>query len=186
MTGDRQIAKGSGNKQFIGNGNTTVDNIYCLLTKPCVLTESLIYSLLQIVYDVSTNPTGDYPLEAPRPMLEKLSFNNAPRYRVLINEHSEDYARLDGVIKDFPDSERIVLKLRTMFVDVVDEFDKDGNPAVGNGDEQLKKIQTQLVEIILSDRRFDAEAYPIELVEQFCVALIAYGVASCKVLVSPD
>lgn len=185
MTTDRQIAKGNGNDQIIGDGNIVAGNIY-LFAQPHVLTESLIYNLLRIVYRVSVDSNGDYPLKVPKPMLEKLRFNNAPRYRILINDHSEDYARLDGVIKEFPDSERIVLKLRAMFMNVVDEFDEDGNPAVGNGDEQLEKIQAQLTEVILTDKRFDTEAYPIELVEQFCIALIAYGVASCKILVSPD
>lgn len=186
MTSNRQIAKGNDDKQIIGNDNI-VDSSICLLSlQPHVLTESLIYSLLQIVYDVSMDLNRDYPLEIPKPMLEKLRFNNAPRYRMLINDHSEDYARLDSVIKDFPDSERIVLKLRTIFLGVVDEFDEDGNPAVGDGDDQLERMRMQLIETILNDERFDAKSYPIELVEQFCTALIAYGVASCKVLVRPD
>lgn len=87
-------------------------------------------------------------------------------------------------MKDYPDSEDIVKKLRDMFLKVAD-FDERGNPCVGNGDVQLDNIKESLFETIISDSKFDPDKYPTEKIEQFCIGLIAYGVSKCKILESP-
>ena len=147
------------------------------------LTKTLMYKLLQIMIS-STEPTGeDFPLTPPPP-IEKLIYNHAPRYLNIINEYSENYARLDSVIKEFPDSEAIIQRLNKMFVNVADVRD-DGKLCVGNGDAQLKLIESEIYNMIVNDASFQADEVPEEIINQFCVALIAVAVAKCRVLLRP-
>ena len=136
------------------------------------LTKTLMYKLLQIMIS-STEPTGeDFPLTPPPPIEKKLIYNHAPRYLNIINEYSENYARLDSVIKEFPDSEAIIQRLNKMFVNVADVRD-DGKLCVGNGDAQLKLIENEIYNMIVNDASFQADEVPEEIINQFCVALIA-------------
>ena len=133
----------------------------------------------------STEPTGeDFPLTPPPPIEKKLIYNHAPRYLNIINEYSENYARLDSVIKEFPDSEAIIQRLNKMFVNVADVRD-DGKLCVGNGDAQLKLIENEIYNMIVNDAGFQADEVPEEIINQFCVALIAVAVAKCRVLLRP-
>lgn len=117
------------------------------------LTKTLMYKLLQIMIS-STEPTGeDFPLTPPPPIEKKLIYNHAPRYLNIINEYSENYARLDSVIKEFPDSEAIIQRLNKMFVNVADVRD-DGKLCVGNGDAQLKLIENEIYNMIVNDASF--------------------------------
>lgn len=100
------------------------------------------------------------------------------------HEYSENYARLDSVIKEFPDSEAIVQRLNKMFVNVADVRD-DGKLCVGNGDAQLKLIENEIYNMIVNDASFQADEVPEEIINQFCVALIAVAVAKCRVLLRP-
>lgn len=148
------------------------------------LTKTLMYKLLQIMIS-STEPTGeDFPLTPPPPIEKKLIYNHAPRYLNIINEYSENYARLDSVIKEFPDSEAIIQRLNKMFVNVADVRD-DGKLCVGNGDAQLKLIENEIYNMIVNDASFQADEVPEEIINQFCVALIAVAVAKCGVLLRP-
>jgi len=115
---------------------------------------------------------------------EKLRFNNADKYIEIVENHSDDYMRVSEIIKEYPNSEDIVKKLRDMFLNVAD-FDAEGNPCVGNGDAQLDQIKAGLVKTIVGDSKFDADSYPIEIIDEFSIALIAYGVSTCKVLRNP-
>lgn len=148
------------------------------------LTKTLMYKLLQIMIS-STEQTGeDFPLTPPPPIEKKLIYNHAPRYLNIINEYSENYARLDSVIKEFPDSEAIIQRLNKMFVNVADVRD-DGKLCVGNGDAQLKLIENEIYNMIVNDAGFQADEVPEEIINQFCVALIAVAVAKCRVLLRP-
>lgn len=123
------------------------------------LTKTLMYKLLQIMIS-STEPTGeDFPLTPPPPIEKKLIYNHAPRYLNIINEYSENYARLDSVIKEFPDSEAIIQRLNKMFVNVADVRD-DGKLCVGNGDAQLKLIENEIYNMIVNDAGFQADEVP--------------------------
>ena len=102
----------------------------------------------------------------------------------IIDNHTDDYMRVDDVMKEYPNSEDVVKKLRDMFLDVA-IVDGEGNPCVGDGDTQLDQIKARLIDTIITDSRFDANQYPIETIEEFCIALIAYGVSKCKILVNP-
>lgn len=186
MAGDKQLAKGDNNTQIIGNGNIKADQLAFIVQAERPLTQTVAYSLLQIVYDASQAPESEFTFEDPALMQEKLRFNNAPKYRAYIDNHSADYACVSEVMKDFNDSQLIIRKLRDEFIRVTSKFDENGNPLVGNGDEQLERIKAKLIEEITDDPRFDASKYPTELVEGFCIGLIACGVQKCKILVRPD
>lgn len=182
MATDRQTAVGNGIYQVNGNGNTIAEKLIVHGQRP--LTHSLIHELLDIVYSQPLPKSVDYSLQGPVQIHEKLRFNNAQKYISIIDNHSDDYAQVDSVMKDYPNSEDIVKRLRDMFLDVAN-FDEDGAPCVGNGNEQLDSIKSNLVEIIVADAHFDADRHTAEQIEQFCIALIAYGISKCKILETP-
>lgn len=182
MLGDRQSIKGADNTQIIGDNNLV--NSTLVLSQQRTLTHSLIHELLDIVYSLPSPVDDSYSLQDPAQIRTKLRFNNALRYMSVIDNHVDDYARIDEVMKDYPNSEDIVKRLRDMFLKVA-VFDEKGNPCVGNGDAQLDSIKTDLYNTIVNDSKFDADKHPVEKIEQFCIALIAYGVSKCKILETP-
>lgn len=182
MATDRQTAVGNGIYQVNGNGNTIVGKLTVSGQRP--LTHSLIHELLNIVCSQPLPRSADYSLRNPVQIHEKLRFNNAQKYISIIDNHSDDYAQVDLMMKDYPNSEDIVKRLRDMFLDVAD-FDEDGALCVGNGNDQLDSIKSNLVETIVVDPHFDADRHTTEQIEQFCIALIAYGISKCKILETP-
>ena len=79
----------------------------------------------------------------------------------IINEYSENYARLDSVIKEFPDSEAIIQRLTKMFVNVAD-VRADGKLCVGNGDAQLKLIENEIYnKMCIRDRPYAIQTQPL-------------------------
>ena len=182
MGGNRQSVRGSDNTQVIGDGNYVNSTLVLPLQR--TLTHSLIHDLLDIVYSLPSSADNSYSLQEPAQIRAKLRFNNANRYVSIIDNHVDDYVRVDEVMKDYPNSEDIVKKLRDMFLKVAD-LDDEGNPCVGNGDAQLDRIKDDLYNTIINDSKFNVDAHPAEKIEQFCIALIAYGVSKCKILESP-
>lgn len=183
MSGDHATALGNSNVQALGNNNV-IGSTIIFQASTAALTHSFIHDLLDIVYSLPESPDDSYSLQGPAPMRDKLKFNNAYRYMRIIDNHAEDFARVDEVMKDYPNSEDIVKKLRDLFLSVA-VVDEEGNPCVGDGDAQLDKIKQQLIVTITTDSQFDAAAHPLEKIEQFCIALIAYGVSKCKILETP-
>lgn len=181
MSSDKQVIKGNNNTQIINK----VGSLFVMPGTRHPLTHSLIYELLVIVYESPLLDKESYSLELPVPMKEKLVYNKAPKYRNLFANHSEDFALVGSIMKDFPDSETIIKKLRDMFLDAAN-YDDNQNLVVGNGDEQLDTMKNQLSELIQNDAKYDSERHRTEEVEQFCIALLACGVDSCNVLVRPD
>lgn len=182
MQDNRQTIKGTDNNQVIGNNNLINSAILLFPSRP--LSHSLIHELLDIVYSLPSSQDDSYSLTDPAQINAKLRFNNALRYISLIENHFDDYVRVDEVINEYPDSEDIIKKLRDMFLEVA-SFDDQGNPCVGEGDTQLDKIKDRLCNIIKNDVNFDPIKHPDEKIEQFCIALIAYGVSKCKILEKP-
>lgn len=184
MTANRMRVNGDRNVQLSGNDNIVAGGNVLIQMSRSPLTHSLIHDLLDIVYSLPAPVDESYSLKDPAPINDKLKFNNARKYISIIENHADDYSRLDDVMKDYPNSEDIVKKLRDMFI-IVADLDVDGSPCVGDGDTQLDQIKLNLFETIVNDSNFDVNKYPSEKIEQFCVALIAYGVSKCKILVVP-
>lgn len=182
MPGSRQSIKGTDNTQIIGDNN--IVNPTMVMPLPQTLPHSLVHDLLDIVYSLPSSGDDSYSLQDPAQIRAKLRFNNAIRYMSIIDNHVDDYVRVDEVMKDYPNSEDIVKKLRDMFLKVAD-FDDEGNPCVGDGDAQLDSIKDGLYNTTINDAKFDANKHPVEKIEQFCIALIAYGVSKCKILETP-
>lgn len=185
MASDKQVAKSDVGNQVQGNDNFVGNELNLYMGPQHLLTRTVAYNLLEIIYDAPVPAENDFPFDDLVPMWDKLHFNHAPRYKAYIDNHASYYARVESEIKQFPDSELIIRKLADMFTRVAN-FDDNGNLVVGNGDEQLDAIKDELTTAIVQDPRFDQEKYPIEVIEEFCIALIACGIASCKILVRPD
>lgn len=181
MTSNRQTIRGNDNIQILGDNNLVNPTV---ILRRRALTHSFIHDLLDIVYSLPSSKDDSYSLQKPAQIRKKLRFNNAYRYMAVIDNHVDDYVRVDEVMKDYPNSEDIVKKLRDMFIAVAD-FDDEGTPCVGDGDAQLDRIKGNLYDTIVNDANFDAVNHPAEKIEQFCIALIAYGVSKCKILETP-
>lgn len=182
MSNNKQSARGSDNIQIAGNNNCVTNMV--MMPQQQILTHSLIHELLDVFYSLPSSEDDSYSLQDPVQIHKKLTFNNAPRYKSIIDNHVDDYIRVDEVMKDYPNSEDIVKKLRDMFLKVAD-FNEGGDLCVGDGDLQLDNIKSSLVGTILADSKFDENKHPIEKIEHFCIALIAYGISKCKILETP-
>ncbi len=174
---------GAGTGQIVGDNNT--QNIMVRLGGRDGLTHSVVHDLLALVYNGPLCAESELSLDAPINMNEKLRFNNASKYLNVIRNHSGDYVMVRNAIREFPDSEKIIKKLGDLFYDVAD-YDDNGELVVGNGDAQLDTIKGRLVDVLLHDMDYDAHNHSTEDVESFCIALVAYGVSRCIVLVKPE
>lgn len=181
MASNHQSIRGESNIQVLGDGNFVNPTV---IFPQRVLTHSLIHDLLDIVYSLPSSKDDSYSLQTPAQLHEKLRFNGAYRYMAIIDNHVDDYVRVDEVMKGYPNSEVIVKTLRDMFLEVA-VFDDEGTPCIGDGDSQLENIKDNLYSTIICDSNFDADSYPSEIIEQFCIALIAYGISKCKILETP-
>lgn len=191
----QQRNKGNGSVQQQGQSNINVQqqgqgNIFAeqllVITPPIKLTESEIYTLLQIVLSTTNIPdNADFNNAPPAGFRKKLHYNNAVRYKLHFDTFSDEQFKVSQVIEDFPDSEPIIKKLRTLFVNNANF--EDGEMVVGDGDEQLEKIRLKLRDAIDHDPRYDQEkGITEEKIDSFTYALLAYGVMKCKVLINPD
>lgn len=183
MIDKQQSIEGDNNVQISGNHNSVTIQQQQQQQPP--LTHSLVHELLDIVYALPSPQDNSFPLKDPAQMCAKLCFNKAHRYKDMIANHTDDYTRVDEVMKNYPDSEDIIKKLRDMFLEVGTR-DANGNLTVGDGDAQLDYIKKKLFYMIRTDAHFDANKYPLEKIEQFCIALVACGVSKCKILVVPE
>lgn len=145
MLNSTQSATGNGNIQINGNHDTVnySQTINCYSSadmRPHRLTHSYIHELLDIVNSSFSSDNNEYSLQNPVQIHEKLRFNNAPRYKLYIDNHVENYIRVDEVMKNYSNSESIVMALHDMFIDVAN-LDEKGHPCVGDGDSQLNRIK---------------------------------------------
>lgn len=97
MTSNRQIARGNDNIQILGDNNLVNPTV---LLQRRTLTHSFIHDLLDIVYSLPSSKDDSYSLQNPAQIHEKLRFNNAYRYMAIIDNHVDDYVRVDEVMKD--------------------------------------------------------------------------------------
>lgn len=187
MSGSEQIIlKGNDNTQICGDRNNiySLTNVYNFPDNTHPLSKSTIYELLRAFMNSQDAPVSDYSLQIPAEMNEKLLFNEAPIHADVYENHSDDFACISVVIDDFPDSEKIVCKLRDIFLRYV--------PRAGaqrlheNGDKCLDCIEREVQDVIQKDKDFNPQSYPIEELERFSIALVAYGVSKCKVLENPN
>lgn len=177
------IKKNSNNK-VSGTGNTQ-HNGDTIINIGYPLSQTVMYSLLEIVRDSVVNPEDDYSLSDPKEFSDKLVYNNAPRYKEIFMEYADSFGRLEEVIEEFENSEQIVKKIRRLYLEVAD-YNEHHEMIVGNGDIQLKNIEQTLIQIIKCDKRFWESNMTDEVIEEFVLSLLSYTVFKCKVLVVPS
>lgn len=182
MIGSRQGAVGDHAVQIAGSGNSYNATYY---TSGRPLPPSKIFELLERVYDAAASQMPHPGLSDPEPMKQKLIYNRASRHIGLFREVFEDIHLISEVAKDFPDSERIMGHLAIKFGEVA-EVDENGNRVVGDGDEQLMKVRSEIGTLLESGQHPEHPAFCAEEIERFSLALTAYGVQACKVLINPN
>lgn len=188
MSGSEQIVlKGNDDTQICGDGNrvnSPTTNVFNFTDNTRPLSKSTTYEFLRAFLNSQSAVRSDYSLQIPAEMNEKLLFNEAPIHADIYENHSDDLVCIGEVISDFPDSEKIVRKLRDIFLRYV--------PRVGaqrlhkNGDKCLDCVERKVQDIIQKDKDFSPQLCPIEELERFSIALVAYGVSKCKVLENPN
>lgn len=181
------ILKGDNDTQICGDGNrvnSPITNNFYFSSHTHTLSKSTTYELLRAFLNSQGTAESDYSLQLPAEMNEKLLFNEAPIHADIYENHSDDLACISEVIIDFPDSEKIVRKLRDIFLRYV--------PRAGaqrlheNGDKCLDCIEREVRDVIQKDKDFSSQPCSIEELERFSIALVAYGVSKCKVLENPN
>lgn len=175
---------GKGNTAVSGHGNIVGSkvSVYASPSKP--LTKSCVYKLLKTVMTSRLTEFGDYSLVDTATFNEKLSFNGVIKYKHFFYNHTSDLMTISSVIETFPDSEIIVKKLADLYYDCVD-YDDEGDPIAANGDDTINRVLDKLFCVIVNDGAYSSDDVSREEVEQFCIALVQYGVIMCKVLLNP-
>lgn len=171
-----------GGIQNNGNGTLSVININDINHQ---ITQTDMYELLGIVSDLELRDDGEYLLGDPAELDTKLIFNNAVKYSELFSIYSVQLIPIDDVMEEFSNSSKIIMKLNRLFVEQA-EYDDKGNRVVGDGDDQLRIIEEQLKGLIKSDMRFQKSPISEEVLDQFVIVLLAYGVSKCKILINPN
>ena len=189
MLNSTQSATGNENTQINGDHDTvsynqTINYYSTADMCPHRLTHSYIHELLDIVNSSLPSENDEYSLQDPAQIHEKLRFNNALHHKMFIDEHAYDYAQVDRAMKDYPNSEDIVRRLRDLYLEVANR-DEDGNLSIGDGNSQLRKIEEILRDTIIHDSKFDADKIHSETIDRFCIALTTYGISKCKILETP-
>ena len=181
------VLKGNDDIQICGDRNrvnSPITNVFILPDNIRPLSKSTTHELLRAFLNSQGTAESDYSLQIPAEMNEKLLFNEAPTHADICENHSDDLVCISEVIGDFPDSEKIVRKLRDIFLRYV--------PRVGaqrlheNGDECLDCVEREVRDVVQKDKDFSPQSCPIEELERFSIALVAYGVSKCKVLENPN
>lgn len=179
---NNQQQHGDGNTIGNNNNNTTINNF---MAPENELTETEIYSLLTIVGTSNIDDNNALSLKEPSELNKKLHYNHAPRYKHKFEMYTVEYGKLDKVIKDFSNSQKIIRKLKTLFINVA-EFDDSDDFIVSDGDNQLDQIKDELHHLIVCDPRFVSGNYTEEDIDTFILALLTYSTAKCNVLINPN
>lgn len=178
---NKQLMHGNDNIQQNGDNNR-VANYYGYNSGE--LTESEIYELLEIFVTSDIPGNVDFSNISPAKFREKLLYNNVSKYKFIFDEYFEEQSTISNISEDFPDSEPIMRKLRTLFYNEA-EF-RNHALVVGNGDKQLDAIYKKISESITHDPRFNNANIKELKTEAFVYGLMSYGILKCKILKNPN
>lgn len=182
MLGKVPSPNGVANSSIVGNNNVVNANVIFESMSP-KLTHSKVNELLRLIYNSKVPAENEYVLKCPIGIKQKTAYNKAYHYKLHFDLCVDIYIKIDDVMKDFLDGEKIEKKLALLYQREV--LIKDGCLVVGDGDHQLKNIHDELRKLIVNDAHFDANEYSEEEIDFFCIGLIAYGVSKCKILMAP-
>ncbi|TGA93948.1 hypothetical protein [Lactobacillus johnsonii] len=166
----------------VNSNNITINNLQ--IPKGC-LAKSQIYDLLNI-FNNSQIKAADSPKfmsTNPAYMPIKLQFNNAQKYALLFKEYASFFNKFNEVLDQFVNSEKIIRKVRTIYLNVA--VYTEAGIVVGNGDEQLDKINDEIKALIKNDPRYDHNIYS-ETIDIMVYCLMARCVELCKILINPN
>ncbi|VDG22711.1 hypothetical protein [Lactobacillus koreensis] [Lactiplantibacillus mudanjiangensis] len=152
---------------------------------PSRLTKTEMFDMLKSFMNSDLADSIELINTNPAEFNRKLVYNHVIKYRYKFQVVVNDQFRVGQIIEeDLTNSEPIVKKLSLMFYDVA--IYEDDQITTGNGDKQLEEIQKKLEEVITCDPRIIESDITSEKITTFALALMAYGVMKCKVLLNPN
>lgn len=171
----KQSAKGDNISQ------TVIENAYLLDSAKDVLTKSEVAELLDLFWDIDRSELSGYDVSTlPSEVLEKLSHNNAMRYKALFENHALDYVVIEQVMGQYANSESIVCCVRDYYIKAA-VIDQNGEIVIDDGNKCLDIVFSTIKNHILSSENYNKELSDQKL-ESFCYGLLQYCVCRCKVL----
>lgn len=187
MPRSQQTNNGDNSIQNSGdNGINTINNYNILIqeqSKPHLPPTSMAKLLQQYISTINSSD-DKFELKPPPGLNEKLEFNHAKQHIELFQIYANDWAQLDSVERDFPDSQLLFNDLNRMFID---KRIASGsyNANMINGDQLLLELRKQIYNRIKNSAGFDRLDIYEEQLQAFCICLLALAVAKCKVLLRP-
>ncbi len=187
MPKSHQTNNGDNSIQNSGdNGINTINNYIIHIheqSKPH-LPPTLMAELLQ-QYIITINSSDDkFELKPPPDLNEKLEFNNAKQHIKLFQIYANDWAQLDSVERDFPNSQQLFNDLNKMFLDKCIGSGSDNANKI-NGDQLLLELRERIYNRIKNSPEFNRINIYEEQLQAFCICLLALAVTKCKVLLRP-
>lgn len=171
-------------KQAIRGDNNTqniIENAYFLESSNDVLTKSEVAELLDLFWSIDRSKLPDYDVSnLPSEILEKLSYNNAIRYKVLFENHALDYIVIEQMMGQYINGQSIVCFIRDYYIKAA-VFNKNGEIVIDDGDKCLDIIFSNMKNHILNSENYNKEL-SIQKLESFCYGLLQYCICRCKVL----
>lgn len=112
MFGKTASIEGVANSSIVGNHNVVNANVILESVAP-KLTHSKVSELLKLIYNSKAPAQNEYSLKYPISISEKTEYNKAYHYRMHFDECADIYIKIDEVMKDFLDGEKIEKNLRS-------------------------------------------------------------------------
>lgn len=184
VAGEKQAIRGNENVQQTGNNNFNNSSITFDMSQDR-LTPSDATKLLKLTQKLEKGSLH-YSKALPADFQDKLDFNKVIRYKSIYMgaTNSEQMNIIEESVQDMVDSQPLIMRLAKLFADVL--LIKDGKIVPGNGDSQLKIVEQKLNDSILNDSEFWKLGISIEVVDQFVIGLVSYGILICKILLNPN
>lgn len=165
------------------NNNTVRDiNNYYLNGLQQIPSKTEMCTLLNIFIDRSSTKEHSDNLSIPADLTSKMDYNNVVRYKEKFDIYYPYLQLLSDVIDDFENSQDILEKVQSIYVDCTNH--KNGKKVPGDGDFQLCFINRKIKELIRNDIR-SIDIYE-EKIDKFTILLILYVFEKCKVLENPN
>lgn len=184
VAGEKQAIRRNENVQQTGNNNFNNSSITFDMSQDR-LTPSDATKLLKLTQKLEKGSLH-YSKALPADFQDKLDFNKVIRYKSIYMgaTNSEQMNIIEESVQDMVDSQPLIMRLAKLFADVL--LIKDGKIVPGNGDSQLKIVEQKLNDSILNDSEFWKLGISIEVVDQFVIGLVSYGILICKILLNPN
>ena len=139
-------------------------------------------TLLNIFIDRSSTKEHSDNFSIPADLTSKMDYNNVVRYKEKFDIYYPYLQLLSDVIDDFENSQDILEKVQSIYVDCTEY--KNGKKVPGNGDSQLYFINEKIKDLIRNDIR--SIEISEEKIDKFTILLILYVFEKCKVLENPN